>query len=409
MRILYLSQYFFPEVGATQNRAYEMAQNWVRLGHHVTMIAEVPNHPSGIIPSAYRGRLYQKDRLDGIEVIRVWVKAHPVKNFRNRILFYLSYMLNATLAGVFLAHGHFDLIYASSPPLFVGGSALVLSKQKHIPLVFEVRDLWPESAIALGELSNRRAIAWSTRLEETCYRRAKKIVVVTRGIHQRLLERNLPEDKIIFIPNGANVELFTYSVASRETLRAELGLNGKFIALYAGNHGLAYSLETVIEAARLLQSVPDIHFVLVGEGPKKAELVALVRKYHLSNLTMLPEQPFHSIPAYFSAADVILIPLRDIELMKGALPVKMFDAWACCKPILLSVDGEAHQIMEAAQGGIFIPPEDPEAMAAALRALNVSPKECERMGENGRAYTIQHFSRRALAEQLAKELETSMS
>ncbi len=314
-------------------------------------------------------------------------------------------MLNATLAGIFIARSHYDLLYASSPPLFVGASALVLSYLKRIPMLFEVRDLWPESAVALGELSNPSAIAWSTRLEEACYRHAAKIIVVTSDIRERLVRRGIAAEKILLIPNGANTGLFQFDSSAREKIRASLALQGKFIAIYAGIHGVAQGLEHVVEAARLLQNEANIQFLLVGEGPKKAEISALVESYHLKNLTLLPEQPRNDIPAFLSAADVALIPLRKIDIFKGALPSKIFDAWACSRPILLSVDGEARQIMEEAKGGVFIPPEDPEAMAAALRALNVSPQECERMGENGRAYTVQHFSRQALAEQLANELE----
>src|SRR5574342_1417632 len=182
MRILYLSQYFPPEVGATQTRAYEMARGLVRAGHQVTMIAEVPNHPSGIIPPRYRGKLYERSLWYGIEVIRVWVKASPVKNFRGRMAFYLSYMLMAALAGLSLARGKYDVIYTTSPPLFAGAAGLTLSYLRRIPLVFEVRDLWPESAVALGELRHPRAIKLAELLEKRCYQRARAIVVVTSGI-----------------------------------------------------------------------------------------------------------------------------------------------------------------------------------------------------------------------------------
>lgn len=403
MRILYLSQYFPPEVGATQIRAYEMAHNWVRLGHQVTMIAEIPNHPSGIIPPAYRGMLYQRENLDGIDVIRVWVRTSPVKNFLNRMLFYITYMLTASAAGLIIARDHYDLIYASSPPLFVGGAALFLSWARRIPLVFEVRDLWPESAVVLGELSNPRAVAWATRLEEACYKRAKKIVVVSQEIRQRLVERNVREDKIILIPNGSDTELFEFNLSERERLKAELGLKNKFLALYAGNHGVAYALETLIEAARILESNPSFHFLLVGEGPKKAALATMVQEYRLSNVTMLPEQSRELIPAFFSAADVVIIPVRNVNLLM--LPVKIFDAWACRRPIILSFEGEARQIMEAAQAGVFVPPEDPDALAKSLLALKAAPEDRKRMGEKGRAYTVQHHSRKALAEKLIKQLE----
>ena len=172
-----------------------MALGLVKAGHQATVLTEIPNHPKGIIPSAYRGKGYQRTRLDQIDVIRVWVKTSPVKNPVNRLAFYLSYMVHATLAGILLARGSYDLIYASSPPLFVGGAASALSQLRRIPLVFEVRDLWPESAVALGEIRNLRAIALATRLEEACYRRAQVTVVVTQGILDRLAERRFhPEN-----------------------------------------------------------------------------------------------------------------------------------------------------------------------------------------------------------------------
>ena len=351
MRILYLSQYFPPEAGATQSRAFEQARNFVRLGHAVTMIAEIPNHPSGVIPPEYRGRLYERGELEGIEVIRVWVKTSPVKNFRQRMAFYLSYMVGAGLAGSLLAHGPYDLVYASSPPLFVGGAALWLSYLRRIPLVFEVRDLWPESAAALGEMSRGRAFAWATRLEQACYRRAKAIVAVTEGTRQRLIGRGIPAEKLWLVPNGANVEMFQFDPAGRRRIRDELGLGEQFVALYAGIHGVAQGLETVLDAARALQGDPEISFLLVGEGPRKAALRELAGGYGLQNLRFLPEVPNEQMPAYLSAADAALVPLRKVELFEGVLPSKLFDAWACARPVVLSVAGEARRLLEEAEGG----------------------------------------------------------
>jgi glycosyltransferase involved in cell wall biosynthesis len=402
VHILYLSQYFPPEAGATQTRAYEMARNFVRLGHPTTILTEFPNHPSGVIPLQYHGKIYERSDLDGIDVLRVWVKASPIKNFRNRMLFYLTFMVNATLMGLFLAHDHYDLIYASSPPLFVGGAALVLSYLKRTPLVFEVRDLWPESAVALGEISNPQAIAWATRLEEACYRKARLIIVVTQGIQARLIERNIPLRKVKLIPNGANINLFQFRSEGRERIRTELKLNNKFIAIYAGIHGIAQGLENLIEAANQLREAKDIHFLMIGEGPKKADIAELAARYALSNLTMLPEQPREDMPDYLSAADVAIIPLRNLDLFKGVLPSKLFDAWACQRPVLLSiVDGEARHVMELAGGGICVPPEDPTLIAEALIVLKNQPAERGAMGLRGRFYTVDHYSRQSLARDLA--------
>lgn len=400
MRILYLSQYFPPEAGATQTRAIEMCRNFVRLGHRVTVIAEVPNHPSGIIPPAYRGKLYERSILESIEVIRVWVKASPVKNFRNRMLFYLTYMVNAALAGLLLARGHYDLIYASSPPLFVGGAALALSFLRRIPLAFEVRDLWPESAVALGELTNPRAITLASWLEEACYRRARTIVVVTEGIQARLVERGIPAEKVVLIQNGANVDLFRFDPAARQRIRRELGIEDQFTVVYAGIHGIAQGLETLVEAADLLRGDPAIHFLMIGSGPAREQIEALVQTLALPNLTMLPEQPREAIPGFLSAADAAVIPLKALDLFKGALPSKMFDAWACERPVLLSVDGEARRALERAGGGIYIPPEDPQALVSAIHGLARDPALAQAMGVRGRTFTASHYSRQALAEQL---------
>jgi glycosyltransferase involved in cell wall biosynthesis len=304
-----------------------------------------------------------------------------------------------------LARSKYDLLYASSPPLFVGGTALFLSAIKRIPFVFEVRDLWPESAVALGELSNQRAISLATRLEQACYRKAIQVVVVTHGIYNRLAQRGIPTAKLCFVPNGANTDLFTFNPAGRERIRRELGLEQKFIAIYAGIHGLAQGLETVVDAARVLQIVPDIHILLIGDGPKKAEIQSLVASYDLPNLTLMPEKPREQIPDYLSAADVALIPLKKAEIFKGALPSKIFDAWACERPVLLSIDGEAREVVENVQGGIFVPPEDPAKMVDALISLRDSPSERKTMGENGLNYTRQNHSRAILAEKLILNLE----
>lgn len=405
MRILYISQYFPPEAGATQARAFEMARNWVRLGHQVTMLTEIPNHPSGIIPDSYKGKRIERAKLDGIDVIRVWVKTSPEKNFRNRMLFYLTFMVNASLAGIFLARGRYDFIYASSPPLFVGGSALVLSYLKRLPMVFEIRDLWPESAIALGELSNPRAISMATRLEQACYQKSSQVVVVTQGIFNRLIARGISKDKLMIVPNGANIDLFTYKPEGRERIRTELGLEEKFIAIYAGIHGLAQGLETILDTARLLQDNPRIHFLLIGDGPKKAEIIALSGLYNLHNLTLLPEKPWEQIPDYLSAADVALVPLKKAEVFKGVLPSKLFDAWACERPVLLSIDGEARHLVEQVKGGIFVPPEEPQKIAEALLNLLADPNERQSMGKNGQKYTRDNNSRAALAEKLINHLE----
>jgi colanic acid biosynthesis glycosyl transferase WcaI len=403
MRVLYLSQNFPPETVACQARAHDMAHHLVLAGHQVTVLTEIPNHPSGIIPPEYRGKFWQRSMVDGIDVIRVWVKASPQKTFGTRMALYLSYMANAVLAGLVKARGRYDVIYATSPTLFVGGAALALSILRRTPMVFEVRDLWPESAVALGELSNPRAIAMASKLEEICYHRAGRVVVVTEGIRQRLEERGYGS-KLVLIPNGANTQMFYPDREAGAATRAELGLEGKFLVLYAGIHGIAQGLETALEAAAQLSDTPDVHLVFVGDGPKKAELLALRDRLGLENVTMLPERPRATMPHLLSAADMALVPLKRIELFQRALPSKMFDAWACGCPVLLSIDGEARQVLAQAKGGVFVQPENANQMAQAIRTLRGTPDLLRSYGDNGRHFVEERYSRHRLATQLEELL-----
>lgn len=404
MRILYFTQYFPPEIGATQNRAHEICSNLHDAGHSITVITEVPNHPSGIIKPKYKNKPYFITQENGIEVIRIWVKASPKKNFSNRLIFYLSYMVNAILAGIILTRQKYDLIYATSPPLFVGGIAIVLSRLKKTPFVFEVRDLWPESAVALGELNNQRSINLATRLEETCYKKSKKIIVVTAGIREKLINRGNPEEKIIIIPNGTNVENFRYNPGARELLRYQLQIENKYVLGYAGIFGLAQGLETLVKAAEILKHLPDIHFLFIGDGPEKSNIQSLISRLRLANITIVPEQPYNIIPDYISSMDAVIVPLRKVELFKGALPSKMFDAWACERPILLCIEGEARLLLENAQGGIFVPPEDPVQLSNSILELKQDYESGLQMGRNGRYYIEQYYSRKILAHKLEAEL-----
>jgi colanic acid biosynthesis glycosyl transferase WcaI len=405
MRILYLSQYFPPEVGATQTRAYEMARGLVRAGHHVTMIAEVPNHPSGVIPPAYRRKFYDRTDLDGIDVIRVWVKTSPVKTPRSRVIFYVSYMFMAVLTGLFLVRARYDVIYATSPPLFVGAAALIISYMRRIPLVFEVRDLWPESAVALGELSNPHVIRWAYWLEGVCYRRARKTVVTAQEMVEYLLRRGLEATKIAVIRNGANTELFRFDPFARQHLRNVLGLEDNFVVVYAGLLGIAQGLGASLEAAKQLATTePRVHFLYIGDGPVKGVLQEQAEDLGLANVTFLPAQPRDAIPGYLSAGDVALVTLTRKRLL-GALPSKMFDAMACQRPVLLGAEGEACQVLYEADAGIVVPPERPSALAAAVLRLRDDPELCARYGQNGRRAVVACYSREAQAQQLVQLLQ----
>lgn len=403
MRILYFTQYFPPEVGATQTRAYEMARYLAFCGHKVTVITEVPNHPSGIIPPRYRGKLSERRLEDGIDVLRLWVWTSPEKTFASRMRFYLSYMGMSALAGT-LIRGRYDLVYATSPPLFVGVGGLAAAMLRRLPFLFEVRDLWPESAVALGELSNRKAIKAAESLERLLYGRASRVVAVTQGIRDGLLERGVPADKVALIPNGANTELFKFDATGAERVRSALGLYDRFVVMYAGIHGVAQGLETLLNSAYILREREDIAFVLIGEGPKKAALMRLKEERMLPNVRFIPEVRSQDMPACLSAADCAIVPLRDEPVFRGALPSKMFEAWACSRPVILSVAGEAERVLTEAGGGLAVRPEDAAEIANAILYLKEHRAEAEAMGKQGRAYVEQHYSRQTQAHKLEELL-----
>jgi len=268
-----------------------------------------------------------------------------------------------------------------------------------------VRDLLPSSAVELGELKNSRAISLAASLENACYKHAIRIVVVTRGIQYNLTQRGIPPEKIIVIPNGANIILFTFRSEERARIRKEFNLEHKFVAMYAGIHGVAQGLETIVEADELLPNDKRVHFILIRDDAKKVEISSMVKEHALVNFSLLPEQPRDKIPGLLSAADVALVPLKNIELFKGVLPSKLFDAWACRRPVLISIDGEARQLVESVHGGKYIPPESPKEMAAALLELMQNSDELEIMGINGQKYTAENHSRQALATALISKLE----
>ncbi|MBN2410429.1 glycosyltransferase family 4 protein [candidate division KSB1 bacterium] len=399
MRILYLTQYFPPEVGATQTRAIEMASNLVKRGHLVTVLTEFPNHPKGIIPPEYKNRFIEHELLKGIHVYRSWVYARPEKNFYTRMGFYLSYMLTCAATGSFLK-GSYDVVYATSPPFFVGVSGLWLSRLKNTKFVFEVRDLWPESAVELGELSNRRFIKWAEKLENYYYRKADAIIAVTGGIRQKLEDRGY-KHKVKVVLNGTNTDLFENK---GQAIKTRLGLNEKFVVLYAGIIGIAQGMEQLCDVVNTMKSNKNVHFVFIGEGPVKSTVHKIKQEKSLNNLTLLDEVPREIIPDYISAADCCIVPLKKNRLFLGALPSKMFDVMACERPVILSVDGEARTVLEDAKAGIFVEPENSEQMMSAIQKLQNNPALRRQMGKAGRKYVEQNYSRRQKALELEQVL-----
>ena len=320
VRIALVSHYFWPETGAPSARLVEMGREWVARGHEVTVVTNFPNHPSGIVPEAYRGRSFQIEEAHGLRILRCRTYATPNRGFVKRTLGHLAFMVASVLQATPHLRGT-DVIVASSPTLFAVVSALVISRRLRAPFVFEVRDLWPAIFVDLGVIRNRFVIAVLERLELFLYRRARAVVTVTRAFAENIAGRGIDRAKLHVIPNGVDLDAFRPG-PTEDGLRARFGLADKLLVLYCGAHGMSHALSRILEVAARLQADPRIHFLFVGEGAEKDELVERARVLRLGNVTFRPAVPREEVPALYRAADVCLVPLRAVPLFRSFIPSK---------------------------------------------------------------------------------------
>jgi colanic acid biosynthesis glycosyl transferase WcaI len=399
VKILYVSQYFPPEMGAPAARVAELSRHWAQEGHEVTVLTGFPNHPTGVVPREYRGkfrRLVAREQTNGVNVIRTWLLPFPNRRTYERMLNYSSFCLSAAATGLFAEHP--DVVVASSPQLLVGLSGWWLARCKRSRFIFEVRDLWPESLVAVGA-GNADSLVYRSlaRIAGFLYRNSDHIVVVTPAFKEYLVQNwQVAPEKISVVENGVETELF--SPRTESNLRTELAADGKFVVSYIGTMGNAHGLQTLVEAAAQLQeSAPNILFMLVGEGAEKEQLVSLVRSRGLTNLRFVDQQSREKIPAYICASDTCLVLLKKSEIFKTVIPSKMLEFMSCARPVILGVEGQAFKILEAAQAGISIEPENSSDLARAVLRLAADAQLRETLGRNGRRHILQHFSRRQSA------------
>jgi colanic acid biosynthesis glycosyl transferase WcaI len=396
--ILFISYYYPPEKAAAAVCISENAKRLVKMGHQVTVLTTVPNYPTGIVPPEYRGRLIQREVLDGVHVTRIWSYISPNKGFLRRILAHFSFGCLAALLGQNTVD-HPDVIIVESHPLFNAISARLLAWLKRCPLIFMVSDLWPESAIQLGVLRNPVLIWLAEWLEWSTYQRASLVWVVTEGIYNTLIRRGLSPERIFLLTNG--VDTAKFHPFPQAQARLELGWDHRFTVVYAGTHGISHGLTTILDAAEQIRDHEDIHIILVGDGAEKTKLIAEAQKRELRNITFLDPLPHESVPMLLSAADVCLAHARKVLLFQGMLPIKMFEAMACARPILLALDGEARRVAEKEAGAaMYVEPEDANALASAILYLYEHREQAELLGQHGRTYVEEHFDYTKLASAL---------
>jgi glycosyltransferase involved in cell wall biosynthesis len=393
-------------MGAPSARTFEHARHWVGLGHDVTVITGFPNHPTGIIRPEYRGRVVKRENIEGIELLRTWVYCTANKGFFRRILNFFSFFFSSLIFGSLLS-GRPDVVIGTSPQFFCAVAAYLLSIIKRVPFVFEVRDIWPQSAVELGALKNPLIIKALEAIELHLYRRAQLIIVVAESTKPYLLNKGIAGEKIKCIPNGIDADYFELPGGEApEKLLAKLDLRGRFIVSYIGTHGMSHGLDVVLHAARQLQVDSTVHFLFVGEGAEKENLKRLASELSLSNVTFIHEQPRDGLPAYYRASDVSLVPLRRLPVFKKVLPSKLFELMGAGCPIICSVEGEAADLVTRAGAGLCIEAENRESLIAAISSLRAAPGLRRQLGLNGQRFAKTHYLRSALAENYLSSLSS---
>lgn len=369
----------------------------------------MPNYPRGEIFEDYKGHILLEEEMASVKIIRTWLYTTKSKNVLPRIANFLSFAVIATLIGVWKTGGQ-DLVFVESPPLFLGLAGWILSRLKRCAFILNVSDLWPESAVALGVLRNRSLIRVATQIEEFLYRRADFVTGQTEGIVANIQKR-FPDKTIQLVPNGVNTECLlspSEKESARMRVREEFGLTDHFVVGYAGLHGLAQNLVTILDAAHFLADQKDILFILFGDGPEKQQLVQVSNLKGLKNVSFYPPQPASRMPELLSAFDVAVIPLRKHRLFCGAMPSKLFECMGSGIPVVVAIEGEAKTLVERANGGICVEPENALAMAKAILALKGDRALGRVMGDNGREFVACHFDRRKIVQRFEQLILASI-
>jgi glycosyltransferase involved in cell wall biosynthesis len=368
VHILFLTDNFPPEVNAPASRTYEHCREWIHSGHQVTVITCAPNFPKGKVYEGYRNKFWQTEAVEGIRVVRIWTYITVNEGFVKRTLDYLSFMPGAVLASLKVKKP--DLVIGTSPQFFTACAAYCVSRLKRIPFIFELRDIWPESIKAVGAMQDSTVIRFLEKIEMFLYRKAARIVSVTQSFRKTLIARGVNGKKIDVVTNGVDVSRFR-PLAKDDDLVSRYNLGGKFVAGYIGTHGMAHSLDTLLDAAAKFQQEGDdsVRFALLGDGARKQALVEKAREMELENVIFIDSVPKEDVPRYWSLLDVSIIHLKKTDLFTTVIPSKMFECMGMGIPILHGVAGESAEIVERERAGVVFEPENSAELLEKLTRL----------------------------------------
>ena len=397
MRILYVSHYFPPEMGAPAGRVAGLGRVWAAAGHDVHVLTGFPHHPTGRIHPEYRRafrRGFLREELDGVHVHRTWIFPAANRGKIRRSLNYSSFMASAVITGA-LRVPRPDVIVATSPQLLCAAAGQLLARRFHVPLVMEVRDLWPESLIAVGASGQQSLLVGTLeRLARGLYARAAHIVTVTESQRNVIVRFGVPADCVTVVPNGVDRGFFNAGSALAQSVPAA---DGRFIVTYIGTIGMAHHLETLLETAALLRRDSRYHFRLVGEGARREALESMARAQGLDNVEFCGERPRGEVARCIAESSACAVLLRRNDTFLTVVPSKLLEIMAVGRPIFLGVKGEARALVDRAGAGIGIEPENASELAAAIRMLSADPARCRQMGESGRQFVQREFLREELA------------
>ncbi|PHR37174.1 MAG: glycosyltransferase WbuB [Fluviicola sp.] len=406
MKLLILTQYYPPEIGAPQNRLHELAVRLKKEGVDVEVLTAMPNYPQMEIFEKYKDGSIREEEIEGVKVYRSKIYVSKSKSILPRLLNYFSFVWTSYWRGRKLKD--YDFLMVESPPLFLGYSAMRLSKKLNAKLIFNVSDLWPESAEKMGVVNNKQLLGLAYRLEKKCYHRAKLVTGQTQGIVDNINDR-FPEVNTFWLPNGVDVNFYQPEKIESGDFRERAGLKSTDVVFfYGGILGHAQGLSIVLEAAKKVELHEQIKIVLQGAGPEKEDLLALKEKLGLKNVIFMPPVEKSQMPSILKAVDVALVPLRKLDIFQGAMPSKIFEALAMKKPLLLGVDGEARtHFIEKGKAGRFFEPENIDDLAEGLIQMANNPEELNEMGERARSYVSEHFNRDNIAQKFLDVLRSN--
>ncbi|MEN9700014.1 MAG: hypothetical protein RLZZ301_1212 [Bacteroidota bacterium] len=407
MKLLILTQYYPPEIGAPQNRLHELAVRLQDKGVQVEVLTALPNYPKMEIMDAYRNGKGREEHIDGIAVHRSWIYVSKSKGIFARLLTYFSFVWSSYWRGRTLKD--VDFLLVESPPLFLGYSAMALAKKLNAKLIFNVSDLWPESAEKLGIVQNRLFLNLAYRLEARCYQKAAFVSGQTQGIVADI-QRRFPTKAVYWLPNGVNCTYYDPAQIDAGDWRESKGFaQEELLFFYGGILGYAQGLDVILHAAKQLENTPKVQFILQGAGPEKDRLLQLKADLKLTNVHFLEPVQKDQMPTILKAIDVALVPLRKLPLFEGAIPSKVFEALSMEVPLLLGVDGEARMhFIERAQAGWYFEPENVSALVQCIESMLAEPEQVALYGKNARQYVRQHFNRDVIAAQFYEQLSSML-